>query len=134
MRRAGKGGDGAIEEGHTILRDSDGYWTYAEPAPDGPLIRSDRNVGFDSPPGRAHLRQDPDLLRRSPGMRSSPDVALRAPTLASITGTKNAVIILVEFDDTPAGEGSGGAHDAAYFGSAVDGLVLGSSGGNLADY
>ena len=60
--------------------------------------------------------------------------ATAQPTLASITGTQDAVIILVEFDDTGAGEGSAGSHNPAYFDSSVDGLVLGSSGGNLANY
>jgi len=122
------------EDGYTILRDKDGYWLYAESAPDGGLTRSNLVVGIDSPSERPHLRQDPDLLGRILDKSNAPGGGLPAPTLTSITGAQDAVIILVEFDDTGAGEGSAGAHDSAYFESSVDGLVLGSSGGNLADY
>jgi hypothetical protein len=48
-----------------------------------------------------HLRPDPSVLKQVVAQRdqSWPHVS----TLASITGTAQAVIILVEFTDTPAG-------------------------------
>ena len=120
------------EAGYTILRDKQGFWLYAEPAGDGGLARSNRVVGVDSPTSDLHLRQDPSLLDRMLAKAAAPESG-PAPTLDSITGAQDVVIILVEFDDTGAGEGSAGLHDAAYFGNSVDGLVLGASGGDLAD-
>ncbi len=122
------------EDGYTVLKDRDGTWVYAQRREDGGLMPSAQVVGKDSPLSGRHLRQDRSLLAAQVDKATERRSQLPMATQASITGTQDAVIILVEFADTGAGEGSGGSHDAAYFGSSTDGIVLGSSGGNLADY
>ncbi|MGD9547433.1 MAG: M6 family metalloprotease domain-containing protein [Candidatus Krumholzibacteriia bacterium] len=122
------------EDGYTILRDDQGFWLYAVEDPSGSLVRSDRVVGMDAPVSDRHLRPDAALMARMAAKAASPATRLGPVTKNAITGNQDVVIILVEFADTGTGEGSDGDHDAAYFGSAADGLVLGSSGGNLADW
>jgi len=116
------------EAGLTVIRDPGGTWTYAERDTDGGLRASDLVVGIDSPQGPPHLRPDDAWLAAGRAHWEGPP-----PTVASITGTQQLVIILIEFSDT-AVEGSAGPHDADYFENATTGLVLGSNQGKLHGY
>lgn len=118
--------------GLTIVQDAGGLWCYAAKGPDGQLVSSGTPVGEGSAAIEPHLRPDPSALEQVVGQREQ--TWAPAGTLASITGTAQAVIILVEFSDTPAGEGSTGAHTPAYFDDPTTGLVLGSDPGRMKNY
>ncbi|MBU1701827.1 MAG: M6 family metalloprotease domain-containing protein, partial [Candidatus Eisenbacteria bacterium] len=122
------------EDGYTIKCNDKGYWTYAQRDGDGGLIPSEQLVGKGSPPVERHLRQDDAWFQTISAMRGALRSKAKSPTRGSITGTQDAVIILVEFSDTGSGEGSAGSHNAGYFSDPSNGLILGSNNGKLADY
>ena len=114
------------EDGHTVLRDPQDYWMYAELDGDGRLQASDRVVGRDSPGVMPHLRQDAWVLAELWAQKAQTSVL--APTIASITGTKQVVIILVEFSDGPESWGVVGVHRnvvSASWEALTAGVVIG---------
>jgi len=118
--------------GHAVVQNEEGYWTYAVRDLDGRLVSSEEVVGRSASltppglrPGALILGEIEDLKRES----SRP-----VNSLQDITGTANVVIILVEFADTPAGEGSTGPHTPSYFSDASTGIVFGANQGRMADY
>ena len=119
-------------DGYTVARGSDGAWYYAVRDGDGRLVPSSTLAGVGLPPSSPHLRPQSRYIEASFN-------AVRAKqrevfTASAITGTADAVMILIEFSDTPASEGSLGPHTPAYFDDAATGLVLGANQGKLADY
>ncbi|MFO7653848.1 MAG: M6 family metalloprotease domain-containing protein [Candidatus Krumholzibacteriia bacterium] len=122
------------DAGHTILRDPDGLWVYAELDAGGHLVPSSLVVDRDAPRERPHLRQSTHLLDEMAIKAQAIHATKRAPMIESITGVQDIVIILVEFSDTGTGEGSMGPRDAAHFADPVTGLVLGSNSGKMAHY
>jgi len=122
------------EDGYTVTRNEAGYWTYARRSGDGGLAASDRVVGGSAPSGERHLRPDESWFRQLADEKDAEPGLRPVPTVTSITGTQQAVILLVEFSDTPAGEGSSGPHDAAYFTGSSTGIVSGTSQGHLHHY
>jgi M6 family metalloprotease-like protein len=122
------------EDGYTVVRNEDGYWSYAERNSLGNLVPSQDRVGLNSPSVEQHLRENDDFLQRMYAKKDILQSENRSPSIESITGTHDAVIILVEFSDSGTGEGSAGSHDDAYFSDSSSGLILGSNNGKLADY
>jgi M6 family metalloprotease-like protein len=116
----------------TVLRRGDGWWTYAEKTPAGAIAPSTSIVGLGHPPATAHIRQDAALLApvRSRRLESLP----REAKLQAIIDTAHVVMILVQFTDTPQGEGAQGPHTPQYFSDPATGLVLGSQQGRMTDY
>lgn len=122
------------EDGYAIARNPDGNWAFAERGPDGGLQPSSRIVGRNAPATDRHLKPSASWLATTRLEQTAAPLGVTAVTPASITGTHQAVIILVQFSDTPAGEGATGPHDTPYFTHASSGIVTGSNQGTMHDY
>lgn len=116
---------------YTIVRRTDGVWVYAKPDVGGRLVPSGAVVGVDYPPVPRHAR---GAVESQAEAILEPQFPLRPITQASITDTARIVVILIEFTDTPFGEGSTGPHTSDYFEHPDSGLVSGSGEGNMRDY
>ncbi|MFC1800355.1 hypothetical protein ACFL2Z_05580 [Candidatus Eisenbacteria bacterium] len=100
-------------DGYTVARSDEGYWTYAVRGPSGRLEPSEDIVGIGTTPATRSLRPSAAILGEITDLRreASPPVG----TLQNITGADSIVIILIEFADTPAGEGSTGPHNPSSY-------------------
>jgi len=118
-------------DGHAIVRDEAGFWVHALAAPDGGLVPSSVAVGTGAPPVPAGVRPAGAALAE---LQAAGSAGRGAADIRGITGTQELVIILVEFADTGADEGSLGPHDVDYFAAPDTGLVLGGNQGRLRHY
>ncbi len=119
-------------DGYTVVRNQEGYWTYAVQGPDGRLEPSEEIVGRGASPSLQGLKPGAAILGEIADRKH--EASRPVSSLQDITGTQNVVIILVEFADTPAGEGSTGPHTPSYFSDASTGIVFGTNQGRMADY
>ncbi len=121
-------------DGLTVVQRADGAWTYAARAASGGLVPSVALVGAVPAPAEVprHLRPSADRLRAAYERRAA--APRSGVTLASITGTAKVAVILVQFTDTPAGEGATGPHTPSYFADATNGILFGTAEGKMRDY
>jgi M6 family metalloprotease-like protein len=114
------------EEGYTILQDAGGTWVYAASVK-RELLPSSAVVGVDAPPTFA-----PTHLRSEGGEPLT--MGWTSPARTSILGTAKVVVILIDFTDTPVGQGSKGPRTASFYGDPSTGLIFGSNQGKMKHY